>query len=196
MKITLGVNRKIGKDFGSRGASAEITLDLSEVSVSEHPESILAEARRALALAEQLVEEQLEHHQAEPAEAELTPYEPERFRCNGSASGIAAQAPRPAARPAARQPARPAASQERDDPPRNARQLLGWIRKLEDSGEYPALLKRFVSLGVSQGLPSKVLEWRPDEVADAVQALFPADEEPEPAPVARNGRSNGNGYHR
>jgi hypothetical protein len=194
MKVTLSVSRKEGRPhFGSEGCSCQCEVELSEATVSGNPLSLIEEARRVLAYCDAVVTEQLAKSagQVEPA---LVPYEPE-VHYNGSTAGIMAQAPRPAARPAARQPARPAASQERDDPPRNARQLLGWIRKLEDSGEYPALLKRFVSLGVSQGLPSKVLEWRPDEVADAVRALFPADEEPEPAPVARNGTASRNGRY-
>ena len=60
MQIKIGVNKKLGQpNFGSAGASCEITLDLSEQTVSDHPDSLVTEIRRAYALAEEAVQEQL-----------------------------------------------------------------------------------------------------------------------------------------
>jgi hypothetical protein len=204
MKLTLAVHRKEGRPgYGSEGASAEITLDLSEATVSDNPLSLIQEAQRVYGLLDSLVADQLAKSAADVEPSARRPPEPEPWEnpvhCNGSMAGIVAGNN---SRPPARQPAR---QEPRDDTPRDGRQLIAWARRREESGECPGLFRRLTAYGKAVGFPSRVVEWTPDDVAAAVDAVMgDGDPEPQPAPASRNGHngyhhnghSNGNGYHR
>ncbi len=218
MKLTVSFSKKAGlPNYGSAGASIEITTEVPEGAVSECPEVIVAEIRRSFQLAETEVLHQLArqveapapsappepaslgwvHGDPEPTAPRPTARQAERYdptpSCNGSMGGIVAGANSRAARQPARQ-------EPRDDTPRDGRQLIAWARRLEESGEFPGLFKRVTAYGKAAGFPSRVVEWSPDDVAAAVAVVMGDDDpEPEPAPVRngyRNGYHNGNGYHR
>jgi hypothetical protein len=77
MQIKVSVNRKTSVNFQSTGASCELAIDVSEQSVSQAPDSLRDEIRRAYRLCEEVVTEQLGRHQG--AEPEPAP-EPDRSR--------------------------------------------------------------------------------------------------------------------
>ena len=227
MKITIGVNQKVGQpNYGSAGASCEIVLDLAEQSVSEHPESLVDEIRRAYALAQQAVFEQLERQAANNAPTNPPPrIEPDRERYPSQARP--AEPPdrdpnyRPPNQPARRQadpeperrnyddhrdqqqqePYRNGRRTERGEPggkanngnPRNGRQLMGWAKRLEDSGQFSGLTKRIVSFGRAVGFPEMVVSWDGQQVDQCLNAIIPP-EQPQYDEPARNGNGHTNGY--
>lgn len=193
MKIVIGVNRKVGMpNYSSDGASCEITLDLSEQSVSANPASLVDEIRRAYSLAEQAVSEQLDRHAAPGVEQP-----PAR-------AGLPSQARPPSTPQVDRQtPAGQydpqvgpdgSARWKTDGFPRSGRELVPWAKKREESGQCPNLWKRLIGFGVASNFPSRVVEWSREEVSAAVHAVLGGDDQydDEPAP-ATNGYHNGNG---
>ena len=210
MKITIGVNRKIGQpNYGSEGASCELTLDVAEQSVSDHPESLVSEIRRAYSLAEQAVGEQLARHQVAGDPRGPRPViEPDRQPLvgNGSARGPGERwrPDRAPSTPASQAPNGQydpqvgpdgAARFKTDGFPRSGRELCPWAKKREESGQCPNLWKRLIGFGVASNFPSRVVEWSREEVSAAVRAVLGGadqyDDEPAPAP-ASNGYHNGN----
>jgi hypothetical protein len=193
--LTVSVVRKEGRpSYGSEGASCEITMDVAERSVSEAPESLVSEIRRAYALCDQAVSEQLARSAPAGSEAEPAPRQPDRTR-------PASQA-RPPSEPEPDRPARRgggydsrigpdgAARWQNSGAPKSGRELIAWSRKREESGETPGLFKRLVWFGESQNFPPRVVDWSRDEVNDALGAVLGRGfGEDEPAPVR-------NGYHR
>lgn len=205
MRVTVSISRKIGQaNFGSEGAMCEVALDLSEQSVSANPASLADEIRRAYALAEQVVGEQLARHQVDVDPRGPRPViEPDRDR-------LPSQARPPSAPEPDRQPARQSGGYDpkigpdggprwkTDGFPKCGRELVPWARKREESGACPGLFKRLCAFGRAVGYADRVTEWSGSEVSAAVHAVLGGadqyDDEPEPSviPAGHNGH---NGYH-
>ena len=200
MKVSIAVNQKVGMpNYGSAGASCEITLDLAEHTVSEHPEALVTEIRRAYALAQDAVAEQLARQTAaapEPAQK----HEPEPPRREPDYD----RRPSQGRQPSEREPDRPpvngrynpthgpdgAARWQQNGAPKSGRELMAWSRKREESGENPGLFKRLEAYGRAVGYPGLMREWDRDMVNAAVSVVLG---QAEPATAGRNGYHNGNG---
>jgi hypothetical protein len=186
LKVTYG--QKQGRpDYSSEQAGVEITLEVSEKTVSESPASLVDEIRRGFALCRAEVLHQLDQHQVEP------PAAPARDRLPSQARPPSEPEPdrRPPHRGGYDRGHGPdgAARFKTDGFPRTGRELVPWSRKREESGENPGLFKRLVAYGRAVGYPDRMTEWNRDEVNTAVNAVIgdPYDDEPEPAPAGRNG---------
>jgi len=173
MKLRLSVSRKGGApNYGSDGASAEIELTLDDELTIQQIADLSVTWYRTL---EQAVERQLESMQAkhpgpreieappaapQPAAAAVAPYEPRR-----PAPRRPAPEPgwddQPAPPPA---PARNGSGRERDDPPRNGAQLLGWAYNHGQGDRLKALAKDVKDRG-------PIKEWDPGMVAWAYAEL-------------------------
>ena len=203
MRVTIGVNRKEGRPgYGSEGASCELTLDLSEQSVSANPASLADEIRRAYALAEQVVGEQLARHQVDVDPRGPRPViEPDRDRQPSQARPPSQ--PEPTRQPPAGQydpriGPDGAARFKTDGRPKSGRELLGWSRKQD-----PSVFKRLCQYGKAVGFPDLMNAWDASQTSEAFYAVtggpdqYDAEPEPEPAYNGRNGHATGqNGWHR
>jgi hypothetical protein len=196
MLLKVSYGQKQGRpEYSSEQAGVEITLDVSEKTVSESPASLVDEIRRAFQLCRDEVLHQLDQHQVEHQHQHQPdpPAAPARDRL-----------PSQARAPSEPEPDRPRRGgyepKQGSDPsskphngfPRSGRELVPWAKKREESGEFPNLWKRLVGYGVAQDFPGRVVEWSRDEVTEAVRAVLGAqyDDDPEPA---QNGHSNGYG---
>jgi hypothetical protein len=218
VKVSIAVNQKVGMpNYGSAGASCEITLDLAEHTVSEHPEAIVTEIRRAYALAQQSVSEQLTR--TTPAAPALEPLPPPRRESDYDR--LPSQARSPSAREPDRRYDRPGnglrgegydtprgeariergdpRSKGHDAPPRDGRQLFPWAKKQEERG-----LRGFISvledLAEREGYPRKFSDWNHQETAAAVRLwrdmLGGGGSLTGNGNGHANGNGNGNGYSR
>ena len=195
VKIIVSWAQTAGRpNYSSDRAGIELQLDLSEQTVSEHPESLVSEIRRAYALAEQAVREQLARHDGQHDHHQVEAQPPARDRL--PSQGRAPSEPEPN-----RQPPRQYPRSQPNDPagrahngfPRSGRELVPWSKKREESGQFPNLFKRLVGFGVAQNFPARVVDWQLEEVTEAVHAVLGEgydDDEPEPA-AGRNGYHNG-----
>jgi len=194
MQLKVGISRKEGRPgYGSEGAIVEIMLDVAERTVSESPASLVDEIRRAFALCETAVGEQLartapaDHHQVEPA----------RDRDRQPSQARPPSEPEPDRQPPRRGRYDPdegpdgAKRWQHDAEPKSGRELIAWARKKEERGESPGLFKRLVRFGESQGYPPRIVDWSRDEVYDATAAVRRGTDTDEPA---RNGTASRNGY--
>ena len=200
MKVSIAVNQKVGMpNYGSAGASCEITLDLAEHTVSEHPEALVTEIRRAYALAQDAVAEQLAHQTAaapEPAQK----HEPEPPRREPDYD----RRPSQARQPSEREPDRPRRNApdgrpyqfppKSDGPPNDGRQLFPWAKKQEEAG-CQGLIKAIEDMGAQYGYPRKFADYNHEETRAAV-ALWRELTGQQPPPRNGNGyaHSNNNGY--
>ena len=216
MRLTISVSRKIGQpNYGSEGASCEITMDVAEMTVSESPESLVSEIRRAYALAEQAVGEQLAQHQVEPP----------RDRDRQPSQARPPSEPEPDRQPR-RQPGQPAwadpcvgqtpyvngsrtetyqkpdgstyvidrgtvGGKAHDGPPRDGRQLYPWAKKLEERG-LRGFIRALGDMAEREGYPPRLTDWNHEETRAAVALWREMTGADEPAP-ARNGYTNGRG---
>lgn len=160
MRVVLGVNRKIGQpNYGSEGASCEITLDLPEDSarVVDH---LVAEIRAAYALAEQAVTEQLSRRGGPGSSAELPP----------PARPVVAP-PRPVVAPAPPPPPPPpvfnAAPGRFPPPPATGRALFGWVKDRDAESTDAGLLRYVSGWAKLQGFPARMVDWSPEQAAAA-----------------------------
>jgi hypothetical protein len=189
LKVTYA--QKSGRpEFSSESAGVELTLEVSEKTVSESPASLVDEIRRGFELCRAEVLHQL--HQVEPAPAAPA-------RAGLPSQGRAPSTPTPERQPPAGQynPTHGpdgAARFKTDGFPRSGRELVPWAKKREESGQCQNLWKRLIGFGVASNYPSRVVEWSREEVSAAVHAVLGGDDQydPEPAP-ATNGFHNGNG---
>ena len=216
MKITVSVHRKAGRpNFGSDGAGCEIELDLPEGTVTEHPETLVAEIRRAYDLAGQAVAEQLAKGQPEPGsdpEREPAPQQqkqprPDYGRRPSQAQPPSYPEPERQQPPPRREPERrPPHGDPRDEyesrgprndphngPPKTGRELYAWAKKQQEENGCDGLIDRLNQLGAQCGYPRKLVDWNRQETADGL-ALWRRVYSAEPV---HNGHSNGNGdsYH-
>jgi hypothetical protein len=198
MKCTISWAKTLGLPaYSSARAAVDLIVDIPEASVSECPDVIVAEIRRAFLMAQTEVEHQLatvhqveqQHHQPTRQQPEPARQQPEYrngMREEQYPDGTRTLRGTPGGKP-------------HDGLPRDGRQCVAWARRLEQSGEYPNLFRRLCQYGKSQGYDDRMVSWSRSEVDDAVMAVIGAsiDDEPEPSavPPARNGYSarNGNG---
>jgi hypothetical protein len=211
MRITISVNQKVGQpNYGSAGACCEIALDLAEASVSDHPESLVSEIRRAYALAQQAVFEQLERQAANNAPADPPPPRPDRrgYPSQGRPESEPDRdpdyrepnQPRRQPDPPRRQPEprqdypdrqeqrRGADSGGHNGLPRTGRELYPWAKKQEEAG-CRGLVRALKDLGGRMGYPEMLKDWNHEETREAIGVWRQMDADPEPA---RNGYHNGN----
>jgi hypothetical protein len=165
MKITVSVSRKIGQpNYGSEGASCEITVDVAEKTVGADPAALVDECRRGYSLAEQVVSEQLHRHQVEqqPAAATVAPppaaAEPPAHR-NGHSNGKHLSESHPWADPS---------SKPHNGRPRSGRELYPWAKRLEESGQCPKLVRRLAGYGKGEEFPDRMTEWSREQVDEAI----------------------------
>jgi hypothetical protein len=203
MQLKIGVNQKVGMpNYGSAGASCEIVLDLAEHTVSEHPEALVTEIRRAYALAHQSVLDQLARTAPAAGPAAQPEPAPPPSRREREREDYDRQ-PSQARAPSAREPERPRtdrngqpykfAAKHEGTPPTDGRQLFAWAKKQEEQG-CRGLISCIEDMGNRQEYPRKFGDWNHAETADAValwRRMTAADAEPDPEPAR-----NGNGYHR
>lgn len=148
MKLTVDVCRKIGKpNYGSEGASCSLSFD-----VSDDPAALSDAIRRAFAVCERSVADQLGDGQAEqpPARPGPPPSAPAR---NGY-------------------PARPSSNGygnrnghngQQDQPPRDGRQLIAVAKRLGEQCGWD-VWSHLVAWGKANNLPGRVADWSPADV--------------------------------
>jgi hypothetical protein len=181
MKITANFSRKVGlPGYSSVGAHCTIETDTK----STDPETVAALIRAAYELATRAVDDQLVAYQGEQARGDLAEEgepepEPEPAR-NRSYSQRLDDRKR-------------AGGDGNYDPdrPRNGRQLLAMLRRLEEAGADCSMndLTRYAKL---HDLPSRITEWEEEDArAGATYLLGLANRKPEPA--GRNGHAGRNG---
>ena len=178
MKMKIGINRKAGAPgFGSDGAIAELEIDLDDEAT---PAQLLTQATTWYHTLEQAVDLQLARMNAKHPQPGAAVVPPPKVPPLPTEAGHEPPAPRrgdayeepepqsygpPPARPSRngygssignQQPAR---SSGRDDPPRSAAELAGWMKT---SGHKDAV----VAWGRANNLPWQVKSW-PDDAAAA-----------------------------
>jgi hypothetical protein len=170
VKVTVSVCRKVGRpNFGSEGASCEITLDVPD----DHPEVLTAQVAWAYATADASVTEQLAKSAVSHCEPMVTQPAPQPARGTWDDR-------HPNQR---REPD----SREHDGWPRSGRELYPFARKREESGQCPGLIKRLVGYGRAVGHPDRIADWNRDQVEQALRSVLPAYDE---APAGSNGYSH------
>ena len=155
MNIKLAICKKEGTtNYGSNGASAEVSIELDPDFSIEHIGHVSALWHQALTAA---VDSQLARMRTLPTAPQQQP-EPD--------SGYIPR--RPAPRP--ERPVDP--NRLRNDgqpwrgagPPQSGRELLGWARKHGRD-------KEVFDLGKAWGFPGRVIDWSADDVADVYATL-------------------------
>lgn len=175
MKLRLSVSRKGGApNYGSDGASAEIELTLDDELTIQQIADLSVTWYRTL---EQAVERQLESMQskhpgpreieapapAQPAAPAIAPYEPRRPapRRPAPEPGWDDQ-PAPLAAPAS---ARNGSAPQRDDPPRNGSQLLGWAYNHGQGDRLKSLAKDVKDRGPIKEWDAAMVAWAYGELS-------------------------------
>jgi hypothetical protein len=161
VRITVSVSRKEGRPgYSSEAASCELALDLPD----DRPDLVAAEIRRAYAVADQAVAEQLASHTVQPPVIE-----PDRDRLPSQARPPSEPEPerqRPRTRPAA-DPYRP--YRGGNELPRTGRQLFAWSRKEEQDYGVKGLMRALVDFGRERGFADRMTDWEPDQVVEALE---------------------------
>jgi hypothetical protein len=156
MKITVSVCRKVGAagTYGSEGASCEITVECDDAQA-------IAAGRLAYATAEQLVAEQLAHHQAKPQPAAAV------------APGRQPAAEEPPASNGRSRKGNPNSQRQYGEGPHNGRphcglELYPWAKRLEESGQCPKLVRRLQQYGDGEGFGRMMTKWTTAQVNEAI----------------------------
>lgn len=169
MKITVTVSRKIGQpNYGSEGAGCEITLETAEKSASANPAALVDEIRRAYALAETAVSEQLAYHQVEqqqPAAAEAPA---------AGSNGYSQSKSRTTTGKGNPDAHRQYGLGPHNGRPKNGRELYPWAKRLEESNEFPKLTRKLAEYGKGQEFPDRMVDWSREEVEKALSELVGA----------------------
>ena len=180
MQLKLAICRKEGTtNYGSNGASAEISIELDPDFSIEMIGQVSALWHQALTAA---VDSQLARMRTvppAPAPADRQPepeYIPRRQRDDQNGR-TAPPAPRPINPNMLRNDGGPWRG---SGPPADGRQLLGFARRR-------GLDKALLDLGAAWHLPARVVDWSPEDVAEAYDTL---------SGTAVNGSANGNGNGR
>jgi hypothetical protein len=156
MKVHASFSRKIGlPNYSSVGAECSVEIDTE----TSDPAAVVKQIRLAYAIAADAVQEQLQAALDAAPAAPAAPAQTDR-----------PTADRPTAdrrRPEPEPEPEPEPSEDRE-PPRDGRQLLGWLTYFDrvDGRKWLPELTRW---GKEQGFTWRVTEWTEDEVSEAVE---------------------------
>jgi hypothetical protein len=191
MKLTVGVSRKIGQaNYGSEGASCGLEIELDQ-STLDQPAALAERIRAAYQIVQSAVEDQLERGSEPPV------HEIDDTLAPGDRGYR--EPPEHSRRPPDRQPPdrRPPPQRDRsgygrpgpaDDPPTTGRQFAGWIAK-QDADMH----QRVRDLIRAWNLPSRYLDFHPDDVRAVFHELTGVPDSGRSWPAAGPARNNGYG---